>query len=186
MLSYELPAHLEQLGADLDDAWSRRFARRRALPRRPRRLVLVLAFVAAFVVGGAAIAAGVLKTAADEEQGLLDGHLLFSESRPQCEQQTATSFRCTLDKPPTGMTFYEEITPTGSTVYEKGKWKPVYDKFLGVKIETVDSSKHIDGGCVSISADGRTWNCYLGQGAVDHGIISADLLGQYLPQPATG
>jgi hypothetical protein len=84
------------------------------------------------------------------------------------------------------MAFYEEITPSGSTEYAKGKWKRVYDKFMDVKIETVDSSKHIDGGCVSISADGRTWNCYLGQGAVDHGIIGADLLGQYLPEPASG
>jgi hypothetical protein len=27
-------------------------------------------------------------------------------------------------------------------------------------------------------------HCYLGQGAVDHGIISAELLGQYLPEPS--
>ena len=187
---YDLPDHLERLGEELDRAWGRRYgspsAPRRLLLHRPRRLVIVLAIGLAFVVGGAAIAAGVLKTAAEQERGIVAGHLLFSERTPNCEQRTPTFFRCTLERPPTGMTFYEEIRPSGSRRYEEGKWRPVSDKFLGMNVETVDSTKHVDGGCVSIAADGLTWNCYLGQSAVEHGIISADFLGQYLPEPPTG
>lgn len=43
-----------------------------------------------------------------------------------------------------------------------------------------------DGGCVSISADGRTWNCYLGQSAVEQDIIGPTLLGHYQPDRPTG
>lgn len=68
------------------------------------------------------------------------------------------------------MVFYREIA---------GKLQPVYDEFRGVKVQTVDAAKRVDGGWVSISADGRTWNCYLGRRAVDQGIIGADLLGSY-------
>lgn len=148
---------------------------RRILGFRPR-IVIAAALVSA-VAGGAAIASAVLKTEAQEERGILDGHLLFSDSKPTCEQRVPDFFRCTVEKPPTGMTFYDEID---------GNLRPVYNKFLGVKVQTLDATKHIDGGCVSISADGSTWNCYLGQSAVDHGIISADLLGRYQPEPAAG
>ncbi|MBA3366689.1 MAG: hypothetical protein H0U03_13065 [Actinobacteria bacterium] len=126
-----------------------------------------------------------LKSAADEEQGIVGGHQLFAGSEPTCKPVSATSFRCTLDRPPTGMTFYTEDRK-GSTVYDGKRFTPVFDKLLGVKVETVDSTRHVDGGCVSISADGRTWNCFLGQSAVDHDIIGPALLGAYLPEPATG
>lgn len=57
---------------------------------------------------------------------------------------------------------------------------------LGTKIQTVDARSRIDGGCVAVSKDGRAWDCYLGEAAVNHGIIGPDLLGQHLPGPAHG
>jgi hypothetical protein len=54
-----------------------------------------------------------------------------------------------------------------------------------VKAETVDHDKRVDGGCVSTSADGRDWHCYLGEQAVIRGIIARSFLGTYLPEPPT-
>jgi hypothetical protein len=51
---------------------------------------------------------------------------------------------------------------------------------------SVDSTKHIDGGCVGRSDDGLVWDCYLGQAAVRESIVSADFLGEYAPEPGHG
>jgi hypothetical protein len=171
----DINAQLEHVGDALQNAWREDHARHRATlrVRRPRRLVLTLALVAAIVGGGAAIAAEVLKSAAQEQQGIVEGYQLFEGSSPTCTPLTATSFRCTLGKPPTGMTFYDE------------QGRPVLDRFLGLKAETVDSTRHVDGACVSIANDGRLWQCYLGQEAVDRGILNQQLLGRYEPQRPT-
>jgi hypothetical protein len=84
-----------------------------------------------------------------------------------------TSFHCTLATAPTGEAFYNQ---DGSRAH---------DVFLGMTAETVDEHKRVDGACVSISADGRSWNCYLGDAAVTRGLLSRDYLGTYLPEPPT-
>lgn len=183
----DLSTQIDQVGDALQRAWREDQLRhgRRPLLRRPRRLVLGLALVAAVLGGGAAIAATMLKSAADEQQGMVGGHEIFAGSQPSCEALTASSFRCTLDKPPTGMTFGRE-DPAGSIVYRGKRYTPAFDIFLGMKFPTVDSTHHVDGACVSISADGRTWNCYLGQSAVEQGIIGPTMLGHYQPDRPTG
>lgn len=172
----EIAEQLDQLGNALQRAWREDQLRHRGrtVLKRPRRLVVGLLLAAAVVGGGGAIAATVLKSAADEQQGIVAGHLLFAGSQPKCETLTASSFRCTFEKPPLGMTFHDQ------------SGRLLLDRFLGIKTETVDSTHHVDGGCVSISADGRTWNCFLGQSAVDQDIIDPGFLGAYLPDPATG
>jgi len=171
----QLPNHLEQLGRDLDQAWQRRYlSTPRPLAWRPRRLTIALALGAALVAVGAAIASGLLKTSAEEEAGLLGGHLLFQGSNPTCVQRGPDFFRCTLSAPPTGMEIFDE------------HGRRVYDQFAAFKVPTVDTTKHVDGGCVALSDDGRIWDCYLGQSAVDHGIIGPQLLGAYEPVPPTG
>lgn len=178
--------HLEQVGDALQRAWRNDLQRprMRSQLKGHRRLVLALVLGTAVLGGGAAIAAGVLKTTEDEERGILDGHTLFEGSRPDCTALTSTSFRCTLDTPPTGMAFYEN--PPGQTRYDEETSMRVYDKFLGMKIATVDATSHVDGGCIAISADGRTWDCYLGQEAVNREIIDLGFLGVYQPEPAAG
>jgi hypothetical protein len=175
---------LEQAGDALQRAWRNDLQRPRMTLMRHRRLVLALAAAAAVLGTGAAIAAGVLKTTADEERGILDGHTLFEGSDPDCTALTSVSFRCTLDKRPTGMAIYK--LPPGQTKYDPGTATPAFDMFLGAKMQTVDSTLHIDGGCISITADGRTWDCYLGEEAVRRDIIGPDLLGAYQPEPAAG
>jgi hypothetical protein len=180
-----LAQQLEQVGDALHQAWCRDL-QKSPTPgsKRHRRLVLALATAATIIGAGAAIAAEVLKTTAEEERGLLDGHTLFQGSDPTCAALTAASFHCTLAKPPTGMAIYEN--PPGQSKYDPETSTRVFDKFLGAKMQTVDSTLHIDGGCISSSADGRTWDCYLGEEAVRRNIIGPDLLGAYQPQPARG
>jgi hypothetical protein len=141
-------------------------------PRRRRPRVAVVA-VAVLVVGaGVAAGASLLKSPAEEQASILAGTTLFHGSDPTCVRQSDVEYRCTLPSTPLGETFYDE---TG---------RQVVNVFLGMKVDTVDASHHVDGGCVSLSADGTVWDCYLGQAAVDHG-LTRDLYG-YSPEPAAG
>jgi hypothetical protein len=171
----EMTEQLDHVGDVLHRAWRRDHARSGRLVRfrRPRRFLLVLTLFAAIVGGGAAIAAGVLKSTGDEQQGMIEGYQLFDGSRPTCEPLTPTSFRCTLEEPPTGMTFYDQ------------NGHRLLDRFLGLTAETVDATNHVDGACVSIRTDGRAWNCFLGDEAVKRGLIRAEMLGVYRPEPST-
>jgi hypothetical protein len=44
----------------------------------------------------------------------------------------------------------------------------------------------VNGGCRSLRADGREWQCYLGEAAVEQRIISRGFLGEYSPEPGVG
>jgi site-specific recombinase XerD len=44
----------------------------------------------------------------------------------------------------------------------------------------------VAGGCVGLARDGMTWNCFLGQDAVDQRIVDKGLLGQPAPFPGRG
>lgn len=49
----------------------------------------------------------------------------------------------------------------------------------------VDASSQVSGGCRSISIDATELLCYLGQHAVDAGVVGADYLGDWAPQGYT-
>ena len=51
---------------------------------------------------------------------------------------------------------------------------------------TVDATKHVNGGCRSLASDGREWECYIGQAAVDQKIIGESFLSEYAPSPGVG
>ena len=51
---------------------------------------------------------------------------------------------------------------------------------------SVDVSKHVNGGCRSLAQDGREWECYIGQAAVDQQLIGESLLGELAPTPGVG
>jgi hypothetical protein len=162
-------------GDALVRAWHSDLAgRERKRFRRPRAVVLVLAAALA-VTGGVAFAAStLLKSPKDEQTGMVEASTLFRGSNPICVTVSAESFHCTLDRPPTGETFYSQ------------DGKQLFNVFLGVKEATVDSTNHIDGGCVSDSSDGLSWQCYLGSAAVSHDIVSEDYLGKLSQGPAAG
>ncbi len=57
------------------------------------------------------------------------------------------------------------------------------DEYLGIKEVTLDANDEVNGGCISISKDGSTWECFAGEAAVEHHVIDASLLGKYQAQP---
>ena len=53
--------------------------------------------------------------------------------------------------------------------------------------QTVDKTKHVNGGCRSLTLGrAREWECYIGQAAVDQQIISKGFLGQVETAPGVG
>lgn len=57
-------------------------------------------------------------------------------------------------------------------------------QFKGTVEPTVDATRHINGGCRAINADGTQWDCYIGQAAVKQKIVTG--LGAYVPSPGVG
>ena len=160
---------LVRIGNELRDAAQRDLGNQRHLGLPRRRLIVSLAVGVVVLGAGAGIAATVLnKTPKQEEQGLIDGSATFAGTDPTCTQVSADQFHCVLASVPTDLTF----GPGGS--------------YRDAKMPSVDATKHIDGGCVGRSDDGLIWDCYLGQAAVQHGIVDSGFLGQYAPEPGRG
>ena len=90
----------------------------------------------------------------------------FAGTHPACTQTVVAEFRCVIGSTPTGLT--------------------VVGSYRGTKVASVDAAGKIDGGCVATSDDGRAWTCYLGNLAVQSGVIDSGLLGQTRSSPAHG
>jgi hypothetical protein len=164
-----LPPELARLGDALEGAARADLATVRPESARPgrrlsRRLVLAIAALA-ILVPGVAIAANQLTSTSDVAQSMPAGTLALAGTEPTCTIVMSDSeFHCLLAKAPAA-----EVSDWMSTV------EP-----------TVDASKHVNGGCRSLASDGREWECYLGQKAVDERIIGPSLLGAYAPSPGAG
>jgi hypothetical protein len=136
---------------------------------RPARLrsrrILAIGSLAVLGIGGAAAAAAVTMSSDDVSHGLPGGSLIFQGTNPACTSTDGVVFDCTLASVPT-----QESMPD----------------YTGAAELFVDKDLNIAGGCRGKGADGLEWTCYLGQRAVDEGILSADLLGQNSPSPGRG
>jgi len=98
------------------------------------------------------------------EQGMPAGAAIFDQTDPTClPNPDGISFRCTLARPPGG------DLPT----YMDAKEVLAIDGLAA-------------GGCIGRDATGLTWDCYIGQAAVEHDIISQDFLGQPVAGPGQG
>jgi hypothetical protein len=98
------------------------------------------------------------------EVGMPAGAAIFARTDPTCVLSAdATSFRCTLSRAPA----------------------PEVSNFLEVK-EPLAIGGRVAGGCLGLDRSGMSWDCYIGQDAVDHAIIGQDLLGQPAPYPSRG
>ena len=157
----DLTPRLARLGDALERA-----ARHDLRPRRRRRRGAAIAAVAALIaVPGAAVAAIELVSEDDVARSLPAGTLSLAGTEPDCTVVTQdVEYHCVLARPPA-----PEISDFHGTVYE-----------------TVDATKHVNGGCRSLRSDGLVWQCYLGQAAVDQKIISQGFLGEYAPAPSVG
>ena len=159
------PQHtLARLGGALEEGAS---ADLDAPPRRRRistRIAIAVA-VLAILVPGVALAATQLIGTDDVEQSLPAGTLSLAGTNPTCTVvEQDVEYLCVLEHAPAP---------------EVSDWK-------GTVEPTVDATKHVNGGCRSLTSDGRQWRCYLGQAAVDQKIIGPDFLGEYAPSPGVG
>jgi hypothetical protein len=156
-----MEARLERLGDELEAA-----ARRNLAPTRRLRRRLALALAAlAVAVPSAALAAHHFISGEDVARSMPAGTLSLAGTEPSCTVVTeSVEYHCTLAKAPA-----PEVTD----------WK-------GTVEPTVDASKRVNGGCRSLNGAGTTWQCYIGQAAVDQRIIAAGLLGEYAPTPGRG
>jgi hypothetical protein len=102
-------------------------------------------------------------TPSDVAAGMPAGAVIFADSDPTCVQSDAKTYRCTLTSAPA----------------------PEISDFLGAGQGLVIAGK-IAGGCVGLDHAGMTWNCFLGQDAIDQGIIDKGFLGQPAPVPGRG
>jgi hypothetical protein len=157
---------LDRLGAALHAAVSDDFTRVRRRGRR-RTLGAVLA-AAAIAVPGAALAADALISGDDVAKSIPSGTWALMGTHPTCTTvRTDVEFDCRLASPPR----------TGDV--EAGGW-------AGTVEPTVDRTRHVNGGCRSLSADGMRWRCYIGREAVRQGIIGDGFLGEFAPAPGRG
>jgi hypothetical protein len=161
----QLPPDLARLGDALERAATADL-HATARPRRrvSRRLVIAVAAIA-ILVPGVAIAANQLTSTSDVAQSMPAGTLALEGTEPVCTVVTQdVEFHCVLAKAPAP---------------EVSDWK-------GTVEPTVDKNKHVNGGCRSLASDGKEWECYLGQKAVDEAIIGQNFLGDFAPSPGVG
>ena len=158
-----MKAELSTLGDTLEGAVGRDLAQRKRT--RTRRLLLVAAALAV-AVPGLALAASALISTDEVAASLPAGTRMLQGTEPQCTVvRQDVEFHCVLTKP----------IENPEVADLKGTVEP-----------TVDATKHVNGGCRSLDSAGRTWQCYIGQAAVEQQIIGPDFLGEYAPAPGVG
>jgi hypothetical protein len=155
---------LRQVGDALERAAAARLATTRA-PRRPRRFLIVVVALA-IAVPGIAFAATALIGPDEVAASLPAGTKMLEGTDPTCEVVVPNvEYRCTLSRPPAD---------------------PEVADLKGTVEPTVDATKHVNGGCRSLTSNGLVWQCYIGEAAVKQQIIGPDFLGAYAPEPGVG
>ena len=157
-----MTTRLTELGDALERAAAADLAsvRRRT---RTRRIAAGAAVLAVAIPGGA-LAASLLSTD-DVERSMPAGTRFLAGTRPECTVvKDGVEYHCTIH----------------------GDFKAEIADLKGTVEPTVDATKHVNGGCRSLRADGREWECYIGRAAVDQSIIGAGFLGDYAPAPGAG
>ena len=146
------PPTLEGLGDALSASTERDLRARRG--RSIRRVALAGALVA--LIASGTVAAATLLTPKQVAAGMPAGAVIFEGTHPTCSADPAgTVFHCTLKSAP----------------------RPDVSDFSGTK-EVLVADGLVAGGCIGQDAAGMTWDCYVGQDAVDMEIISQDFLGE--------
>ncbi len=153
-------ARLAHLGGALEQAAAADLGR-----RRPRRRFAIAAVALAILIPGAALAAEHLISNDEVAASIPAGTLWLANTSPTCTTVAdGVEYHCTLGTAP------------GNEISD----------WLGTVEPTVDRTKHVNGGCRSLSHDGTEWECYIGQKAVDEQIIGEGFLGQFAPSPGVG
>ncbi len=146
---------------DLGDALARATARDlQSARRRPIRRIAIAIAAVALIGTGTAAAAG-LFTPKQVAAGMPAGAVIFDQTDPSCAYDASGgAYHCTLSSPP-------KTDSVGSGITD----------FDGTK-EVLVVHGVVAGGCIGQDTAGMTWDCYIGQDAVDHEIVTQDFLGE--------
>jgi hypothetical protein len=161
----ELQTTLRRLGDALESAADTDLRTAARMPARRRRVSTRVALIAAAVavlVPSVAFAASLHRDGRVAQASGQDASLAGAE--PACTVVVQD---------------VEYRTCSPGHAHQVSDWK-------GTVEPTVDATKHVNGGCRSLASDGREWECYIGQAAVDQLIIGAGFLGEYAPTPGQG
>jgi hypothetical protein len=158
-------SQLARLGDALEAAARADLGKPRFRLRRPSRRVGAIAVALGVVIPGAAIAADHLISTQEVAASMPAGTLALAGTEPTCTVvKDGVEYHCTLAKAPA----------------------PEVSDWTNAAEPTVDSSKHVNGGCRGLNAAGTEWECYIGQAAVDQKLIGPGFLGAYSPSPGVG
>jgi hypothetical protein len=162
----DLLPELSRLGDTIERAAAAQVAgRSRARRHTPRKLLLAVG-VALVAIPGLAYAASTLISNDEVAAGLPAGTKMLQGTEPRCTVvRQGVEYHCVLSRLPAD---------------------PEVADLKGTVEPTVDATKHVNGGCRSLTSDGRVWQCYIGQAAVAEKIIGPDFLGEYSPTPGVG
>jgi hypothetical protein len=160
-----LTPQLDRLGDALERAAERDVAGARTQRQRRSRRLALAAVAVAVAIPGLAFAADRLIGGPEVARSLPAGTRALAGTNPSCTAVVQdVEYHCVLERPPAP---------------EVADWK-------GTVEPTVDATKHVNGGCRSLTSDGLEWQCYIGRAAVDQQIVGAGFLGEYAPSPGVG
>ncbi len=168
----QLDPQLDALGDRLEQAAAADLATQRAAGRAARRVasrgaLLLVAAVLAIAIPGVAIAA--------------DQLISTERGRAEHARRHAGAGRHRAD-----LHRRHEGRRVPLRARQGARGDPRYSDWKGTVEPSVDASKHVNGGCRSLASDGREWQCYIGQAAVDQKIIGQGFLGEFAPAPGQG
>jgi hypothetical protein len=151
---------------------------------RARRVAFAGGLLGLALAGtGAAVALGGLST--DEvERGMPGGSWIFIGTEPTCTTTDEVVYDCTLGNSPrpewTNVSYRRiDTRRDGSWEISPSESPHLIDGEYNGRLELiVDDQSRIAGGCVGQDDAGMHWTCYVGEGAVDEGVVTAELLGQ--------
>jgi hypothetical protein len=148
------------------------------------RRVAIAGGLLGLALAGTGVAAALGQLSTDEvERGMPGGSWILLGTDPTCTTADDVVYDCTLTNPPrpewTNIT-YRRIDSRGDGSWELGPGSPhLIDGEYNGRLELiVDDQSRVAGGCVGQDDAGMHWTCYVGERAVDEGIVGADLLGQ--------
>jgi hypothetical protein len=177
---------LTALGEDLEDAAERDLA---AAHHRRKKLTIATAIGAITVIGASAavVAATGVFDSDEVERGMPNGATMFQGTSPQCtEIEDGVVFRCyvpggpqeSVEQVPT----YRQCNEIEEGGFRCGPVKNFEQPSYKGAIEVLSSDDLVvSGGCVGQDDAGTQWLCYVGQRAVDEGLVAQDFLGFHQP-----
>jgi hypothetical protein len=182
-MTTEPTPELTRLGDDLERATGAQLATRR---RHTRTLRAAGGLAAIALLLTATAAAAGLFTPKQVAASLPTSAVIFGNAHPTCVIDVDGSiFHCTLDTTPqSDMTGLTPGSGKGGAT-DKPAGSDVVANYTG-RVEPIAIDGVVAGGCLGRSADGLSWDCYIGQDAVDHLIISQDFLGEPMLGPGRG